>query len=48
MYGVYRAWLLSKRVLVLELFAGVGLAIGVALLFASQVHQQASTLPCAS
>jgi putative ABC transport system permease protein len=37
MYGVYRAWLLSKRVLVLESFAVLGLAIGVALLFASQV-----------
>jgi putative ABC transport system permease protein len=37
MYGNYRAWLLSKRVLVLELFAVLGIAIGVALLFASLV-----------
>jgi putative ABC transport system permease protein len=37
MYGVYRAWLLSRHVLVLEFFAVLGLAIGVALLFASQV-----------
>jgi len=37
MYCVYRAWLLSRYVLVLECFAVLGLAIGVALLFASQV-----------
>ncbi|HEY5194690.1 MAG TPA: ABC transporter permease [Solirubrobacteraceae bacterium] len=36
-YCVNRAWLLSRRVLVLECLAVLGLAIGVALLFASQV-----------
>jgi putative ABC transport system permease protein len=34
---VYRAWVRSKSVLVLELLAVLGLSIGVALLFASQV-----------
>ncbi len=36
-YCVGRAWLLSRHVLVLECLAVLGLAIGVALLFASQV-----------
>lgn len=36
-YFVYRGWLRSRTVLVQELLAVIGLAVGVALLFASQV-----------